>query len=127
MFVIGPIGNLINDYFAIFLDKGRLTCIICCVSMAQRYFVSGTDKAVHDYKMSGFDWINTELLPMEDKSMKFYSVQLREYLEVPDSQVQYVTAKNGRRAAKAEVTRDGKTIKLTKFVSNSDKGGQSAK
>ncbi len=59
--------------------------------------------------------------------MKFYSVQLREYLEVPDSQVQYVTAKNGRRAAKAEVTRDGKTIKLTKFVSNSDKGGQSAK
>jgi hypothetical protein len=64
---------------------------------------------------------------MEDKSMKFYSVQLREYLEVPDSQVQYVTAKNGRRAAKAEVMRDGKTIKLTKFVSNTDKGGQSAK
>jgi hypothetical protein len=64
---------------------------------------------------------------MEDKRMKFYSVQLREYLDVPDSQVQYVTAKNGRRAAKAEVMRDGKMIKLTKFVSNSDKGGQSSK
>jgi len=59
--------------------------------------------------------------------MKFYSVQLREYLDVPDSQVQYVTAKNGRRAAKAEVMRDGKMIKLTKFVSNTDKGGQSSK
>ena len=59
--------------------------------------------------------------------MKFYSVQLREYLDVPDNQVEYVTAKNGRRAAKAEVTRDGKTIKLTKFVSNSDKGGQTGK
>ena len=55
MFVIRQAGNLINDYFAIFLDKERLTCIIGCVSMAQRYFVSGTEKAVHDYKMSGFD------------------------------------------------------------------------
>ena len=59
--------------------------------------------------------------------MKFYSVQLREYVDVPDNQVQYVTAKNGRKAAKAEVTRDGKTIKLTKFVSNSDAGAQSGK
>jgi hypothetical protein len=64
---------------------------------------------------------------MEDKSMKFYSVQLREYVDVPDNQVQYVTAKNGRKAAKAEVTRDGKTIKLTKFVSNSDAGAKSSK
>lgn len=53
--------------------------------------------------------------------MKFYSVQLREYVEVPDSEVEYVTAKNGRKAATAQVTRDGKTIKLTKFVANTEK------
>ncbi len=56
--------------------------------------------------------------------MKFYSVQLREYIEVPDGDVQYVTAKNGRRAATAQVTRDGKTIKLTKFVANTEKAGK---
>lgn len=77
--------------------------------------------------MSDVGWLIHKLNPMEAKTMKFYSVQLREYLEVPDGDVQYVTAKNGRRAAKAEVMRDGKKIKLTKFVSNSDKGGQPAK
>ena len=53
--------------------------------------------------------------------MKFYSVQLREYVDVPDDKVQYVTAKNGRKAATAEVERNGKTIKLTKFVANTEK------
>ncbi|MEO8288689.1 MAG: hypothetical protein ABI670_19905 [Chloroflexota bacterium] len=53
--------------------------------------------------------------------MKFYSVQLRDYIEVPDDKVEYVTAKNGRKAATATVERDGKTIKLTKFVSSKDK------
>ncbi len=48
--------------------------------------------------------------------VKFYSVQLREYIEVPDNQVRYITAKNGRKAAQAEVERDGKKIKLMKFV-----------
>jgi hypothetical protein len=55
--------------------------------------------------------------------MKFYSVQLREYIDVPDDKVQYITAKNGRRAAQAEVERAGKKIKLMKFVGKQE-GGQ---
>lgn len=52
--------------------------------------------------------------------MKFYSVQLRDFVEVPDDKVEYVTSKNGRRAATAEIVRDGKKIKLTKFVSSKE-------
>ena len=51
--------------------------------------------------------------------MKFYSVQLREFIEIPDGNVTYVTTKNGRKAATAEVDRGGKKIKLTKFVKES--------
>jgi len=48
--------------------------------------------------------------------MKFYSVQIREYIEVPDDQVEMVTMKNGKKAAKAEVTKDGRVLKLFKIV-----------
>lgn len=50
--------------------------------------------------------------------MTFYSVQLREKVEVPDDQVEYVTMKNGKKAARAEITRDGKKIKLFRIVGN---------
>lgn len=48
--------------------------------------------------------------------MKFYSVQIREFVEVPDEKVQMITMKNGKKAAKAEVTKSGKTLKLFKIV-----------
>lgn len=52
--------------------------------------------------------------------MQFYSVQIKEKVEVPDNQVQVVTMENGKKAAKAEFTRpDGKVLKLFKFLSDS--------
>ncbi len=50
--------------------------------------------------------------------MEFYSVQLREKMEVPDTDVDITTAENGRRQARATVQRDGKAIKLFKFLPN---------
>jgi len=52
--------------------------------------------------------------------MKFYSVQLRKSLEVDDAKVEVVTMKNGRKAARATVTIDGKEIKLFKILSKDD-------
>lgn len=48
--------------------------------------------------------------------IKFYSVQIREFVEVPDEKVQMITMKNGKKAAKAEIAKDGKTLKLFKIV-----------
>jgi hypothetical protein len=48
--------------------------------------------------------------------LRFYSVQTREFVEVPDSEVEVVTMKNGKKAAKA--TKDGK--KLFKILSKDD-------
>jgi hypothetical protein len=48
--------------------------------------------------------------------LKFYSVQKREFVEVPDSEVEVVTMKNGKLAAKA--TKDG--LKLFKILSKDD-------
>ena len=50
--------------------------------------------------------------------MEFYSVQLREKIEVPETDVDITTAENGRRQARATVQRDGKVIKLFKFLPN---------
>ncbi len=50
--------------------------------------------------------------------MEFYSVQLREKIEVPDNEVEITVAENGRRQARATVQRDGKAIKLFKFLPN---------
>jgi hypothetical protein len=52
--------------------------------------------------------------------VKFYSVQIKEHVEVPESDVEVVTMENGRKAAKAEIVRDGKTLKLFKFLSDED-------
>ncbi len=48
--------------------------------------------------------------------MQFYSVQTKETIEVPDEQVERTTIANGRPAARATITRDGKTLKLFKFL-----------
>ncbi len=48
--------------------------------------------------------------------MQFYSVQTKESLEVADNQIEYVTMSNGRKAARANVEKDGKTLKLFKFL-----------
>jgi len=52
--------------------------------------------------------------------VKFYSVQIKEHIEVDESEVEVVTMENGRKAAKAEIERDGKTLKLFKFLSEED-------
>ncbi len=52
--------------------------------------------------------------------MEFYSVQLREKIEVPDTDVEITTAENGRRQAWATVQREGTAIKLFKFLPNAD-------
>jgi len=52
--------------------------------------------------------------------MKFYSVQLKESLEVSDSDVEVVTMKNGKKAARATVEKNGQTIKLFRILSKAD-------
>ena len=52
--------------------------------------------------------------------IKFYSVQIRESIEVPDEEVEVVTMKNGKLAAKAVVTKDGRELKLFKILSKDD-------
>jgi len=49
-------------------------------------------------------------------AMQFYSLQIKETIEVPDAQVERTTMANGRLAARATITRDGKTLKLFKFL-----------
>lgn len=53
-------------------------------------------------------------------SVKFYSVQIRESVEVPDDKVEVVTMKNGKLAAKAVINKDGKELKLFKILSKED-------
>ncbi len=48
--------------------------------------------------------------------MQFYSLQTKATIEVPDEQVEYTTMANGRPAARATIERDGKTLKLFKFL-----------
>lgn len=48
--------------------------------------------------------------------MKFYNVKIRESVDVPDSAVEVVTMKNGKKAAKA--THNG--MKLFKILSTED-------
>lgn len=52
--------------------------------------------------------------------VKFYSVQIKDHVEVPEDEVEVVTMENGRKAAKAMVKRDGKELKLFKFLSADD-------
>lgn len=48
--------------------------------------------------------------------MQFYSLQLKETIEVPEDQVERTTMANGRPAARATIVHDGKTLKLFKFL-----------
>jgi len=48
--------------------------------------------------------------------MQFYSLQTKETIEVPDEQAERTTLANGRPAARATIERDGKTLKLFKFL-----------
>ena len=52
--------------------------------------------------------------------MKFYSVQLKENVEVPDNDLEIVTMKNGRKAAKATLEKEGQTLKLFRILGKSD-------
>ncbi|MFC1649553.1 hypothetical protein ACFL2C_02440 [Patescibacteria group bacterium] len=47
-------------------------------------------------------------------------MQLRKSVEVDDDKVEVVTMKNGKKAAKAVATVDGKEVKLFKILSNDD-------
>lgn len=53
-------------------------------------------------------------------TIKFYSVQTRQTVEVPDSEVEIVTMKNGKKAAKAQITKNGQILKLFKIVGSDD-------
>ncbi len=48
--------------------------------------------------------------------MQFYSLQTKATIDVPDEQVERTTMANGRPAARATIERDGKTLKLFKFL-----------
>jgi len=48
--------------------------------------------------------------------VQFYSLQTKTTIEVPDEQVERTTMANGRPAARATIERDGKTLKLFKFL-----------
>lgn len=52
--------------------------------------------------------------------MKFYNVKLKKQVEVNESDVELVTMKNGRPAAKAEVNIDGETHKMFKILSKAE-------
>ena len=52
--------------------------------------------------------------------MKFYNVKLKKSVEVDESNVEVITLKNGRPAAKATVTIDGDTHKLFKILSKDE-------
>ena len=52
--------------------------------------------------------------------MQFYNVKLKKQVEVNESDVELVIMKNGRPAAKAEVTIDGETHKMFKILSKAE-------
>lgn len=52
--------------------------------------------------------------------MKFYSVQLKQEVEVPDNQVEVVTMKNGRKAAKATTKLNGQDVKLFRILGKAE-------
>ena len=49
--------------------------------------------------------------------MEFYNVKLKKKVNVDEKDFEVVTMKNGRPAAKAEVTIDGETHKMFKILS----------
>lgn len=49
-------------------------------------------------------------------SMKFYSLKIRDYVEVPEDKIQIVTMKNGKKSAQVTIEKDGQVLKLFKFL-----------
>ena len=60
--------------------------------------------------------MGTKYLDIEERNMKFYSVQIKDYVEVDEKDVTIVTMKNGRKAAKASVEKDGLTLNLFRIL-----------
>ena len=52
--------------------------------------------------------------------MQFYNVKLKKSIDVEEKDIQVVTMKNGRPAAKASVTIDGETHKMFRILSKED-------
>lgn len=52
--------------------------------------------------------------------MRFYNLKLKKTIEVDDSDVEFVTMKNGRPAAKAEIIIDGEPHKVFKILSKEE-------
>ena len=52
--------------------------------------------------------------------MKFYNVKLKKSVEVEDGDIEIVTMKNGRPAAKASVQIEGETHNMFKILSKSE-------
>ena len=52
--------------------------------------------------------------------MEFYNVKLKKKVEVDEENIEIITMKNGRPAAKAEVTIDGETHKMFKILSKEE-------
>ncbi|MEK9656824.1 MAG: hypothetical protein VW378_00410 [bacterium] len=52
--------------------------------------------------------------------MEFYNVKLKKKVEVDEADVEIITMKNGRPAAKAEVTIEGETHKMFKILSKEE-------
>ncbi len=48
--------------------------------------------------------------------MKFYSLKIRNYVEVPEDKIQMVVMKNGKKSAQATIEKDGQVLKLFKFL-----------
>lgn len=52
--------------------------------------------------------------------MKFYNVKLKKQVDVKEDEIEVVLMKNGRPAAKAEVTIDGQSHKMFKILSKAE-------
>ena len=52
--------------------------------------------------------------------MKFYNVKLKKSVEVDEKDVELVTMKNGRPAAKATTTIDGVTYKMFRILGKAE-------
>lgn len=52
--------------------------------------------------------------------MKFYNVKLKKNVEVQEDDIEIITMKNGRPAAKATVEIEGETHKMFKILSKTE-------
>ena len=52
--------------------------------------------------------------------MKFYNVKLKKSVDVDDKDIEVITMKNGRPAARAEVTIEGEKHRMFKILSKAE-------